>query len=52
MPLPRLEGQPVMAMGVGAAAEWMDENVELAWSVLSSSVGMLNRGPAPGEMPA
>lgn len=52
MPLPKLDGQPAMAMGVGASAEWIEENLDLAWSVLRSSVGMLDQAPAQEETQA
>lgn len=41
MPLPRLAGQPAMALGIGAPMEWMDENLELAVNTLRSSIATL-----------
>lgn len=35
VPLPKLEGQPQMALGVGAQQSWMDENLEMCVTALN-----------------
>jgi DNA-binding IclR family transcriptional regulator len=41
MPLPRLAGQPAMALGVGAPLEWLEPNRELVVETLRSKIAAL-----------